>query len=491
MKGRSRGIVWLVMLVVLHAVPAVGQSAPRITNLAVLASGAALIEAQAVPGADCTLQSTEDLDTVFTNVSSVQAAGGNGAVAWTVSSNTAPCAFYRMRQSTNKVLITWEILEAGLAGTFAVPMAEEGEYRFGYSHAVHAQLTNGNLLVEGHPYYCKQAEVQLPPILDGREGTRVGDWIDITGALVPDGWDSGEPTNLVGGMLEIDSRIHFTKYQWYNGSGTDWQTQGYYEGPYDGSGMATGLWTVNNSYAHHSRVGGYMSYPPQALQDAGYVYLAGLEGISGAALGRWGPNLFAVNPSPSSGAVPAATLICHDSEPHEAPDVAASNATSAWWIANSPTNEQWWIANKATGAEWIETDTHHGVVFFVYRGLGETWYGLPDEDPGNHGADPYGGTSGFHAEGWALQVWIYDPADLMAVYRSERDPWSLAPAEAVLLTERLPGSATENYYSFFTGKARTELKMSLLDKRLIILQEDGYPANEDENTPKGYVISLP
>jgi len=249
------------------------------------------------------------------------------------------------------------------------------------------------------------------------------------------------------------------------------------------------MWAVSNSYAHHSRVGGYMSYPPEAIREDGYVYLAGLEGTSGAALGRWGPNLFAIDPTPSNDAVGAATLMCHDTEAHQAPDVAASNATSAWWIANSPSNEQWWIANKVTDAEWIETDTHHGLVLLVYRGLGHTWYGLPDAGPGH--PDPYSdGSSGFHAEGWALQVWIYDPVDVMAAYRGERDPWSLAPAEAVLLTERLPGTTNETHYSFFTGPARTDLKMSLRNNRLVILQENGHPANEWENTPKGYVIDL-
>ncbi len=193
---------------------------------------------------------------------------------------------------------------------------------------------------------------------------------------------------------------------------------------------------------------------------------------------------------PSNDAVNAATLLCHDSQAHDAPDVACSNATSGWWVANSPSNEQWWIANKVTDMEWIETETHHGIVCLVYRGLGHTWYGLPDAGPGH--PDPYSdGSSGYHAEGWALQVWIYDPADVMQVYRGERDPWSVAPVEAVLLTERLPGATNETYYSFFTGPARTDLKMSLRSKRLVILQEDGHPANEWENTPKGYVINLP
>ena len=139
--------------------------------------------------------------------------------------------------------------------------------------------------------------------------------------------------------------------------------------------------------------------------------------------------------------------------------------------------------------EWIETENRHGLVCLVYRGLGETWYGLPDAGPGL--PDPYVGGSGYHAEGWALQLWIYDPEDVLEVYRGERDPWSLAPAEAILLTERLPGAAEEHHYSFFSGRARGEFKISFRGNRLIILQENGHPANEWENTPKGYVITVP
>jgi len=466
---------------------ACGQTDLEITNLTRTISGDIRIEGTAPADERCVLQRTEDLTLAFTDVpDSGRVAAENGSVTWTLTPGSAKQAFCRARRPE---LITWADLEAGFAGTFAIPLGADGDYRFGYSSGVHAQLTNGNLLVVGHPYFYRQAEVQVPTILDGSEGVRVGNWIDISQGLEPDGWGSGEEAYYMGGMLVVGDHIHFTKHQWYNGAGTDWQTQGYYDGDYDGSGTAYGMWSVDNSYAHHSRVGGYVSCPPRGLQEDGYVYLAGLEGTSGSALGRWGPNLFAIEPTPTNNAVDAATLMCHDSQANQAPNVAASNATGAWWIANSPTNEQWWIANKVTDMEWIETDTRHGIICFVYRGLGNTWYGLPDAGPGP--PDPYVDGSGYHAEGWALQLWIYNPADAMEVYRGERDPWSLTPTEAVLLSERLPGTTNETYYSFFTGEARTDLKMTRLDNRLIVLQENGYPANEWESTPKGYVINLP
>ena len=52
----------------------------------------------------------------------------------------------------------------------------------------------------------------MPSILDGSEGTRVGDWSDITQGMLPDGWGGG-PAYNVGGMLDVGDRIHFTKHQ--------------------------------------------------------------------------------------------------------------------------------------------------------------------------------------------------------------------------------------------------------------------------------------
>ncbi len=468
--------------------PAQAQSSVQITQYVRAANGLIQLDAQAPSGEVCVVQQAASVvDSFFDMADGTRTARVDGSVSWLMEAGVAPWMLYRVRTDAPRALLAWADVVEAMAGTFAVPMAEDGDYRFGYSSGVHAQLTNGNLLVAGHPYYDRQAQVQVPSILDGREGTRVGGWVDITGGLLPEGWSAGEESYVLGGLLETGGRLYFTKHQWYNGAGTDWQTQGFYEGELDGGGVASGLWTVSNEYAHHSRVGGYMCLPPDAIQAAGYVYLAGLEGTSGAALGRWGPNLFAM--ALTGGSVTGLPLLCHPSQGLQAPDVRAVNATSAWWVANRPSNEVWWIANKVTSIQWIETEAVHGVLCFVYRGLGQTWYGDASGGPGL--PDPYGGGSGYHAEGWALQAWIYDPAEVLDVFRGARDPWSLAPVEAVLLTERLPGSSSETHHSFFTGTARAELKTSLRGNRLVVLQENEYPASEWESTPKGYVFDLP
>jgi len=328
---------------------------------------------------------------------------------------------------------------------------------------VHGQLANGNLIVMGHPWYPMQAEISLPALLDGSEASRVGDWFDLTNGALPTGWEDGAPAYVLGGLLEIGDRLHFTKNQWYNGAGTDWETQGYRRGE-----AVHGLWKVAGAYTHHSRVGGYLSPAPLRVRADGYTYLAGLEGTSGAALGRWGPNLFAIEVDDAiagGGSLPSRALICHDSEDHAPPG--------------------WWIGDKVSGVVWIETDTHHAVLMLLHQKLGNTWYGEADV-----GGDPYGGGKGYHAEGYVLKAWIYHPDHLLAVYRGERDPWTLSPVEEALLTERLPLSADETYHSLFTGTAIDELQVSLRDGRLIVLQPDGYRPGQYEGMPKGYVFDL-
>ena len=364
-----------------------------------------------------------------------------------------------------RTLFTWAEIASRLTGTFNVPAAQESgtEFRFGYSSAVHAQLADGNLLVMGHPWYPMQAEIRLPDVLDGAEATRVGDWMDYTDGLLPTGWEDGAPSYVLGGLLEIGERLYFTKNQWYNGSGADWETQGYRE-----EGVAHGLWQVAGDHGHHSRVGGYMSYAPAALRAEGYTYLAGLEGTSGAALGRWGPNLFAIRVDgtvPTGNRLPASALLCHDAE------------------ARAPTG--WWIGDKVSGAVWLETESRHAVLLFLRQKLGTTWYGEADV----HG-DPYGGGKGYHATGYELKAWIYDPADLLAVHGGERDPWSLVPVEETVLTARPPGSTEETYHSVFTGTAMDELQVSFRNGRLIVLQPDGYRPGAYEGMPKGYVFDL-
>ncbi|MFO7908229.1 MAG: hypothetical protein R6U98_36660 [Pirellulaceae bacterium] len=131
--------------------------------------------------------------------------------------------------------------------------------------------------------------------------------------------------------------------------------------------------------------------------------------------------MFGIEANPDGDVLPSAPLICHDTEEY--------------------TPDGWWIGNKATSVMWIETENHHGFLFFVYEGV--------------------------------------------------RDPWSLTPVEQTALITRAPGSAEEVEHGHFTGTAKSQLKVSVREGRMIVLQPDACEANPWESIPKGCVFHLP
>ena len=386
----------------------------------------------------------------------------------TVFSQLVPASdhVFTFGQSSNHTLITWSEIELLLSGTFALPQARDGDVRFGSSEARHCQLANGNLLVESKSDFQRQAEIALPTMLDGSLATRVGPWIDIRGGLLPDGWQGGPPY-ILGGMLPGDGVIYFTAHQFYNGPGEDWQTQGRYTGAPDGTGTTSVMWTVDHPLAIHQRVGGYMSRPPEVMRNAGYDYLAGLQGSAGNSAGRWGPNLFAIDVDNGGTALKARPLICHPEEEHLT-DFFRKPAT-------------------VHSMEWIEHGGKHGLLCMVRIPLGVVWYGLPTEGPT---LDPYSKAKGYHAQGYALEAWIYEPSDLLEVYRGEREPWTLVPVEMTRLLERQTIDSPETAYSFLTGNPYNPVRVSCSGDRLLFLQEKGHAISAYESTPKGYVVDL-
>ncbi len=392
-------------------------------------------------------------------------------------------------QSSGLTLMTWADIAGKYTGsTFRLPTAAEvpagGD--FIYSSGIHAQLANGHLMVDAENHIPPgnselEGEIQLPATLNGSAAQCIR-WVDVTDSLLPAGFTGGE-TYVLGGLLELGTNLYFTKYQWYNGAGSDWGSLGYLD---ETTNKSYGMWQVSGAWAHNQRVAGYMSYAPQTLSNAGYPFLAGQEGTSGAANGRWGPNLFAIQgnfPTSLNASVAAKPLLAHPDEGREFPG--------------------WWLGDKVSSAVWIETKTQQAVVVFLYQQLGgQTWYGenvdtctCTDCDPpvttcGTSWADPYPTYKGFHATGYHLQAWIYNPNDLYDVFNGKRDPWSVLPAEKVDLITRAPGTTTETVNSFITGNAYQQLQVSYRNGRLIIMQPNGYVQGPYESDPTGYVIQL-
>ncbi|GAA5020407.1 hypothetical protein GCM10011506_04910 [Marivirga lumbricoides] len=363
-------------------------------------------------------------------------------------------------------IISWEDIEAGYKGSFSFPTGSEGvkDQNFSYSYGAFCMLDHTSIILEGHTYSKDVRKLILPGNLNGAEATVEGNWFEPTGNLQ----STGETSNgyyRLGDLLNIDDRIYFTKYVWYNGSGEDYDSFGYLQkGTSYDNGTAHGMWNADHELAHNMRIGGYLCQAPANLKAKGVTFLAGQEGVSGAALGRWGPNLFAVkfdDTKPVGEDMTAIPLVVHSSE--------------------STMPQYWWMANKVHSAVWIETESKHGVMILFDRGYGDTWYG---EANANNPPDPYGGGKGYHSSGKQLVAWVYDPVDLMKVYNNEMAPHEVEPVYEKILYDLKPGDSRgeETSYSFLHENRET--RMDIKDNRLILLQASF------GDQPTGYVVDL-
>ncbi len=364
-------------------------------------------------------------------------------------------------------ILTWDDIEASYSGKFKLPYGGEGvqNQNFYYSSGAFCMLDKNTLIVEGHDYSREARKVVLPTMLNGAEATAEGKWFDPTGGLMSTGMTDDEYYRL-GDLLRIDDRIYFTKYVWYNASGTDHDSFGYLQkGASFEDGTTKGMWNADHKLANNMRIGGYLCQAPENLKADGVTFLAGQEGISGAALGRWGPNLFAVkfdDTKPTGEEMNVVPLVVHDSEEKSAGD--------------------WWISNHIYSIVWIETETKRGVLVLFTRGYGDTWYGNPDD---NTPPDPYGGYKGYHSTGKQLVAWVYDPADLMKVYNGEVEPHLVKPVSEKILIDLKPGDkkGQETYYSNFLERIKP-IRMDMYGNRLVFLEKS------EDSFPVGYVVDL-
>jgi hypothetical protein len=370
-------------------------------------------------------------------------------------------------------LITWAEINATHQGTFSMP------YDLAYSQGHTAQLGDGNIVVGGAGYSIADTATKrigvlsLPGTLDGSLATVLATYTDPTNDLLPAGWLGADDYQL-GGLLEIAGRLYFAKNQYYNATGTDWASIGYNTSYVGGSANAVGMWGLTGTGVHSQRVGGYLGYAPEAVITDGYSFTAGLQGSSGAANSRFGPNLFAVqvdDGETAPGIWLSKPLLYHDTEAHESPG--------------------WWIGSISSGI-WIETENRHGVLFLVAHEVGGiTWYGtVGDEVPGY--TDPYDNvTQAYHSAGYGVSAWLYDPADLMEVYNGTKNGWECVPYEVTPLITLSPGddAGDEVYTSVIPGKAFQEFRLSIRDGRLIVVRPGGYSPG-GFSAPSGHVFDL-
>lgn len=157
--------------------------------------------------------------------------------------------------------------------------------------------------------------------------------------------------------------------------------------------------------------------------------------------GGWsgqGPSLYAIGPW-NSGNPPA--------------DGAKLDAVPLLQYSSTATDEEpyqtmegYHHSDEWSGGAWLSASGRAAVAFVGTKGTGECWYGLPDgtvwEEP--YPEDP-AGQRGWWSTGFEGQMVFYDPADLAAVARGDREPWEPQPYATMDIDPHLFGVAGSQY----------------------------------------------
>lgn len=179
---------------------------------------------------------------------------------------------------------------------------------------------------------------------------------------------------------------------------------------------ARGAWRVTDASPYS--VNDYLFEIPAAWAAANSPGLRLATGrFRDGGWGGQGPNLFAVGVDslPADGARLPATPLLHYSS-------TATDPEPWHTMADYHHSDEW------AGGAWLTAGDRAAVIFVGTKGTGECWYGLPDgtrwEEP--YPADPEG-QRGWWSTGFVGQMLFYDPADLAAVARGDRQPWEPQP----------------------------------------------------------------
>ena len=162
-----------------------------------------------------------------------------------------------------------------------------------------------------------------------------------------------------------------------------------------------------------------------------------------------GPALFAIAPwaegnPPTAGAtLPATPLLLYTAVTDEGQHTLNSYHHSDEW----------------TGGAWLTAGDKAAVIFVGTKGIGDCWYGCAD------GTDqpPWPGDCdrGWWSTGFEAQILFYDPADLAAVARGEKETWEPQPY-AVLKIDRYLHHITSTQQKYHVGAAAFDRERRLL-----------------------------
>ncbi len=192
-----------------------------------------------------------------------------------------------------------------------------------------------------------------------------------------------------------------------------------------------GAWWVGE-YSPYS-VNDYMFEIPATWAD---TYVGGRRLATGrfrdGGWGGQGPALFAIapwqhgNPPADGTRLDAVPLLLYSS--------TATDEEPYHTLDDYHHSDEW------SGGAWLTAAGRAAVVFVGTKGVGECWYGLPDgtlwEEP--YPDDPLG-QRGWWSSQFVGRMLFYDPADLAAVARGEKQPWEPQPYATMDLDQHLYG----------------------------------------------------
>ena len=329
---------------------------------------------------------------------------------------------------------------------------------FAGSYATHEQARDGRTIyLKGHQGKPARYGVLIPP-----EPAKTRDPAGVPRAELVEWRSLPAWPNLTDrsgihqyGLLDSDRGLFVTFKAFYAVGGEDFPSQGLV----DRDGKVFGLYRLESPAwkCDHNKVAGYMCRPPSGI-DADY--LVGLCGTPGSQHSSHGPSLYAVrfDSAVEVGKAQTATPIL------------------SYTPKRSPMRD-WDNITSVRGAAWIEANGKGAVVFSGHRSMGHVWYGKPEVTAadGKHYVDHHHSSKGYHAEGYAQGLWVYDPADVRDAFHGKRKPDEVQPVEWVDLKDlgaTLEGASPKGWVT-----------ASYRDGRLIIGIQSGVPGSEGAGIP--------
>jgi len=327
-------------------------------------------------------------------------------------------------------------------GAFRVPDKRNNGTRFGFGGRQLAFRPEGDpegtqdgffgsLFTVGHAHHQMVAELGIPePMIspnkiasDLNTAPFINGFTEMTNGLGPilnkgNGWRVGGLYIIPQQIATPSCRLYWNAYRYYNVAGEDLDSLGC-SNVNLGDPQARGRWHIgerdsDNGNFHVQKTAGYIFAIPDYWAEenlGGSNYLAsGLTGVPGQGTSSAGPAIYAYKPWQLDGGTP----------PEQGREIMAVE------ILRYPNKDgkkldQHNLADRWHSGIWLTTETRSAAMFCGSKSLGEVYYGPAKS------SDACSQAKGYHGDPYETQCIFYDPKDLAAVVKGERESWQVQP----------------------------------------------------------------